>query len=158
LGVQVVTVNGDSASAMGQLHRNANVAFAERDTVLEPQEVLPDDPYFPVQYALGGGAWGWYQTHTTQAWDITQGSASVVVAGRDTGLKTAGLSDFEGQVVSGWNVLKNSSVVSSSAGNHGTYVAGVVGLESGNGVGNAGFCPGCRIMPIQVGSDSGAYL
>src|SRR4051794_2158528 len=158
LGVQVVTVNGDAASAVGQLHRNANVAFAEPDSVLAPQEVLPNDPYFPTQYALGGGAWGWYQTHTTQAWDITQGSASVVVAVLDTGLKTAGLGDFDGQVVSGWNVLKGSSDTSSGAGNHGTYVAGVVGLGAGNGVGNAGFCPGCRIMPVQVGTDTGAYL
>jgi thermitase len=44
------------------------------------------------------------------------------------------------------------------AGNHGTYIAGVVGLAGANGVGNAGFCPGCRIMPVQVGADSGAYL
>jgi Subtilase family len=54
--------------------------------------------------------------------------------------------------------MKNSSDTSSSAGNHGTYVAGVVGLAIGNGTGNAGYCPGCSIMPIQVGTHSGAYL
>jgi hypothetical protein len=74
----------------------------------------------------------------------------------DTGLKTAGLSDFDGQVVGGWNVLSNSADTSSQAGNHGTYVAGVVGLAGGNGTGNSGFCPSCKIMPVQVGTDSGA--
>jgi thermitase len=158
LGVHVVAVPGSAAAALGRLRTSSAVAFAEPDAILEPQESLPNDPYFPQQYALGGGAWGWYQTHTTQAWDITQGSPSVVIAILDTGLKAAGLSDFGGQVVSGWNVLNNSSDTSSQAGNHGTYVAGVAGLAVGNGVGNAGLCPGCRIMPVQVGTDSGAYL
>jgi Subtilase family len=57
-----------------------------------------------------------------------------------------------------WNVLKNSSDVTSSSGVHGTYVAGAVALALGNDVGNAGYCPGCRIMPVQVGTDSGPYL
>jgi thermitase len=158
IDVQVVTVTGEPGAALGRLRLNGAVEFAEPDAILTPQEVLPSDPYFPRQYALGGGAWGWYQTHTTQAWDITQGSPSVVIAVLDTGLKTAGLSDFGGQVVTGWNVLSKSTDTSSQAGNHGTYVAGVVGLAMGNGAGNAGFCPGCRIMPVQVGTDSGANL
>jgi thermitase len=156
--VHVISVPQAAATALARLKSNSAVAFAELDRVLQPQEVLPNDPYFPQQYALGGGAWGWYQTHTTQAWDITQGSPSVVIAILDTGLKTAGLSDFDGQVVSGWNVLNNSTDTSSQAGNHGTYVAGAAGLAMGNGVGNAGFCPSCRIMPVQVGTDSGASL
>jgi thermitase len=141
VGVHVVSVPGPAATALTRLRGNSSVAFAEVDAVVAPQETLPNDPYFPQQYALGGGAWGWYQTQTTQAWDISKGSPTVVVAVLDTGLKTNGLSDFNGQVVSGWNVLSNSSDTSSQAGNHGTYVAGVVGLASANGVGNSGFCP-----------------
>jgi thermitase len=158
IGVHVVNVPGAADAALVRLKANSAVAFAEPDAILQPQETLPNDPYFPQQYTLGGGAWGWYQTHTTQAWDITQGSPSVVIAILDTGLKSAGLSDFDGQVVSGWNVLNSSTNTSSQAGNHGTYVAGVAGLATGNGAGNAGFCPGCRLMPVQVGNDSGAYL
>jgi subtilisin family serine protease len=158
IGVHVVNVPGAADAALVRLKANSAVAFAEPDAILQPQETLPNDPYFPQQYALGGGAWGWYQTHTTQAWDITQGSPSVVIAILDTGLKSAGLSDFDGQVVSGWNVLNSSTNTSSQAGNHGTYVAGAAGLAAGNGVGNSGFCPGCRLMPVQVGNDSGAYL
>jgi thermitase len=159
LGIDVVSVDASNRGpALAALNHNPNVEFAEPDAVLEPQESLPNDPYFPQQSALNGGAWGWYQTHTTQAWDITKGDPSVVVAILDTGLKTAGLSDFGGQVVSGWNVLSGTSDTSSNAGNHGTYVAGVVGLSAGNGTGGAGFCPGCKIMPVEVGTDSGAYL
>lgn len=155
IGVHVVTVpNERAAAALSALGSNPSVAWAERDQVVKPQEILPNDPYFPQQYALSGGAWGWYQTHTTQAWDITQGDPSVVVAVLDTGLRA--VPDFQGQTVPGWNVMTGTSDTSSGAGVHGTYVAGVVGLALGNGQGNAGYCPGCRIMPVQVGTDSGA--
>jgi thermitase len=145
-------------SALKSLRENSAVEYAETDQRLAPQELLPDDPSFPAQFAVAGGAWGWYQTHTTQAWDITRGDSSVIVAILDTGLKTQGLADYGGQVVSGWNVMKNSSDTASGAGNHGTYVAGVVGLALNNAIGNAGYCPGCRVMPVQAGTDSGAYL
>jgi hypothetical protein len=155
LGVHVVSVGSERAQAALQaLKGNPAVAWAEPDGLVKPQEILPDDPFFPQTYALSGGAWGWYQTHTTQAWDVTRGDPSVVVAVLDTGLKA--VPDFGAQTVPGWNVLTGTSDTSSSAGAHGTYVAGVVGLALGNGQGNAGYCPGCRIMPVQVGTDSGA--
>jgi subtilisin family serine protease len=159
IGVGVVSVPSNAASgALMQLQRTAGVEFAEPDAVLKPQDNLPSDPSFPQTFAIGGGAWGWYKTHTTQAWDITRGSSSVVIAILDTGLKTQGLADYNGQVVSGWNVLNNSPDTQSMAGDHGTYVAGAAGLAGNNGVGNDGYCPLCKIMPVQVGTDSGAYL
>ena len=159
LDVRVVTVaSGRAAEASERLRSSKNVQFVERDSIFEPQDVLPSDPSFPTNYALAGGAWGWTKTRTTQAWEITRGDPSVIVAVLDTGLKTSGLSDFDGQLVSGWNVLTGSGDTSSTAGNHGTYVAGVVGLAFDNGVGNTGFCPGCRVMPVQIGSDTGATL
>jgi subtilisin family serine protease len=157
IGVRVVTVPAKrAAAALAKLRGTPSVAFAETDRTLKPQDDLPSDPSFPQQFPVGGGAWGWYKTHTTQAWDVTEGDPSVVIAIIDTGLKTSGLDDFSGQTVPGWNVVNNNSDTSSNAGNHGTYVAGVAGLALDNGVGNAGFCPGCKIMPVQVGTDAGA--
>jgi hypothetical protein len=157
IGVSIVSVPAASAAeSLARLEATQGVSFAERDTVRQPQDQLPSDPSFPKQFAVGGGAWGWYKTNTTQAWDITRGSSSVVIAILDTGLKTQGLMDYNGQVVTGWNVLNDSSDTSSMAGNHGTYVAGVAGLAGNNGIGNEGFCPACKIMPVQVGTDSGA--
>lgn len=161
IGVHVVSVPAQAADhALGVLRSDTNVAFAERDAVLQPQEQLPNDPYFlnSGSWNLGGGAWGWYATHTTQAWDITEGDPNVVIAILDTGIKTSGLTDFNGQIASTWNVLNNTSDATTNAGNHGTYVAGVAGLALDNGVGNAGYCPKCRLMIVQVGTDSGATL
>ncbi len=157
IGVDVVSVPAAAAaSSLARLKNAPGVQFAELDAMRAAQETLPSDPSFPKQFAIGGGAWGWYKTRTTQAWGITKGSSSVVVAILDTGLKTAGLDDYSGQLVSGRNVLNGSSDTASMAGYHGTYVAGVAGLALNNGDGNAGFCPLCKIMPVQVGTDSGA--
>jgi thermitase len=161
IGVHVVTVpSGNAVAALSHLHGNGVVSFAERDSLLQPQEQLPNDPYFLNSGAwnLGGGAWGWYVTHTTQAWDVTEGDPSTVIAILDTGIKPAGLDDFGGQIASTWNVMTNTTDATSNAGNHGTYVAGVAALALGNGVGNAGYCPRCRLMIVQVGTDSGASL
>jgi thermitase len=157
LGVKVVSVpTGAKNAALRTIRGSRLVSFAEPDGTLKPQDDLPDDPSFPQQFAVGGGAWGWYATHTTQAWDITQGSASTVIAILDTGMNvSAGLDDFSGQLVPGWNVLTNSSNTSTNQ-LHGTYVAGVAGMKADNGTGSAGVCPQCKIMPVVVGTDSGA--
>jgi len=157
IGAQVVSVpagRGDVVRA--ELARDPQVRFVEPDSVAEPQETVPDDPFFPRgTYSIQSGAWGWYQTHTTQAWDLTTGAPGTVIAILDTGLKSETL-DFGGQLVPGYNVLNGTSDTVTAAGNHGTYVAGVAGLAINTASGAAGYCPGCRIMPVQVGTDSGA--
>lgn len=157
IGVRVVSLPTASArGALAALNGNRNVAFAEADSVATPQESVPDNPYFPQgSFALAGGAWGWWQTHTTQAWDVTQGSPSVVIAILDTGLKPQGL-NFGSHLVPGWNVLSGTSDTTSNAGVHGTYVAGVAVQAINDTTGNAGYCASCDLMPVQVGTDSGA--
>jgi thermitase len=160
LNVRVLRLPGDSASqAMAALEKRPEVAFAEPDAILKPQDVLPDDPSFPTgNFSIWSGAWGWTMTHTTQAWDVTFGDPSVVVAILDTGIRPAGLDDFVGQISSTWNAISGTTDATTNAGNHGTYVAGAVGLAIDNGVGGAGFCPQCKLMIVQVGNDSGAYV
>lgn len=159
LDVKVLTVPSERAdAALAALKANPAVQVAEPDQVLQPQDQLPDDPSFPQTSAIAGGAWGWYMTHTTQAWDITRGTPSTVIAILDTGIKPNGLSDFDGQIASTYNATNGTTDVTTNAGSHGTYVAGIAGLAGGNGVGGSGFCPSCRLMIVQVGADSGAYL
>ncbi|HET7507284.1 MAG TPA: S8 family serine peptidase [Solirubrobacterales bacterium] len=157
IGVRVVSVPGSRLAAIrASLAADPRVLFAEGNPVAEPQETVPDDPYFPRgTYSIQSGAWGWYQTHTTQAWDLTTGAPGTVIAILDTGLKPEAL-DFGGRLVPGYNVLDGSTDTVTNAGNHGTYVAGVAGLAINTASGGAGYCPDCRIMPVQVGTDSGA--
>ena len=156
LGVRVINVPASSAvAARAALDADGDVAFAESNAVAKPMEDAPNNPYFPQgNLSLGGGAWGWYQTHTTQAWDLTQGSPSVVIAVLDSGLKPQGL-NFGGQIVPGYDVLTGTTDTTTNAGSHGTYVAGAAVGVAGSDNGNAGYCPDCSIMPVQVGTDSG---
>ena len=156
-GVRVLRVPAERRSeALERLQASPAVAFAEPNGLAEAQEFVPDDPYFPQgNHSISAGSWGWYRSHTTQAWDVTRGDPGVVVAILDTGLKTQGL-DFAGQVVSPHNVLNGSSDVSSAPDNHGTYVAGAAGLAANTGSGGAGYCPGCKLMPVQIATGSTA--
>jgi subtilisin family serine protease len=157
IGVHVVSVpSNEAAHSLSALKADARVQFAERDGTAKPQESVPNNPYFPDgNYSLNGGAWGWWQTHTTQAWDITQGSPSVVIAILDTGLKPQGL-NFGNQIVQGYDLLNGTTDTTTNAGNHGTYVAAAAVQAPNTGIGNAGYCASCDVMPVQVGTDSGA--
>jgi subtilisin family serine protease len=55
----------------------------------------------------------------------------------------------------GWNFLDDSADVTVSGEtsdnrNHGTSAAGIIAAETGNGVGVASCCPGCRVLPIKA--------
>ena len=159
IGVRVLEVRAGARDlAELALRARSEVDFAEPDGTALPQDNLPSDPSFPPNFAVGGGAWGWTMTHTTQAWDITKGDSAVVIAILDTGIKPNGLSDFNGQISSTWNVINSTTDATTNAGSHGTYVAGIVGLAIDNGTGAAGFCPRCKLMIVQVGTDAGAYM
>jgi thermitase len=161
IGVKVIKTPPNAADAVkNALSHNPAIDFVEQDRVLKPQEQLPDDPYFPdgANAAIEGANWPAHQISAPQAWDITEGTSSTVIAILDTGIKTAGLADYDGQISSTWNVINNSTDATTSAGNHGTYVAGAAAAAINNGVGNNGICPKCKMMIVQVGTDSGANL
>jgi len=82
----------------------------------------PNDPYFPNQAALE-------QLHVPQAWEVTTGSAAVVVAQFDTGV--AAHPDL------GANVVLDGLVPYSPLG---TWSAGIVCATTDNGIGIAGVC------------------
>ena len=58
LQVRVLAVPDAAAeNAIAVMRRSDQVDYAERDTVLQAQDNLPDDPSFPQTYSLGGNAW-----------------------------------------------------------------------------------------------------
>jgi serine protease len=57
--------------------------------------------------------------------------------------------------VQGWNFVSGSNDVYDGNG-HGTQVAGIIAAATNNGLGMAGLCWTCRILPVRVMADSGA--
>jgi subtilisin family serine protease len=106
----------------------------------------PNDPAWPQE-------WSMTQVRAPQAWRLSA-SHAVVVAVVDSGVD-ASQPDLQGAIVSGYNAIDGSANTADAFG-HGTMVAGVIAARVGNGIGVAGTCSACSIMPIKVLDSSGA--
>jgi hypothetical protein len=105
-----------------------------------------------------GQQWALERIEAFAAWDITTGG-EIVIAVLDTGVD-GGHSDLNGKVLPGFNALSGSSDAGDDNG-HGTAVSGLIAANTDNGVGIAGACWGCKILPVKVlnanggGNDAG---
>ena len=108
----------------------------------------PNDPTWPSE-------WGPRLTRASDLWQVSTGSPSIVIAVVDTGL-TPIPSELT-QVVPGWDVVGNDASTGDANG-HGTWVSTIIGALGNNGVGIAGYCWHCSIMPVRVAEsrDGGA--
>ncbi len=112
----------------------------------------PNDTNFGSQWHLHstgqGGAKVDADIDAPEAWDITLGSSSVVIAVIDTGTDTA---HEDLTYVPGWDAVGNDNNPSPGSGeNHGTAVSGVAAAKGNNGKGVSGSCPNCPVMPIRL--------
>jgi subtilisin family serine protease len=102
-------------------------------------------------------SWPWETIHANQAWDISAGDTSVVVAVIDDGFD---LNHFElkNKYIKPYNVVTNSRQITSGPDRkHGTHVAGIIIANGNNGKGMCGVAPGCRFMPIQAAGENGMF-
>jgi subtilisin family serine protease len=111
-----------------------------------------------------------------EAWDIETGDPNVVIAILDTGVDYThpdlaaniwnntdenpgnGIDDdTNGYIddVRGWDFAYHDNDPKDELG-HGTACAGIAGAVSNNGIGIAGVCWNCKIMPVQVMNKTGS--
>ena len=167
---------------MERLNRDSRVEYAEPNFYLYASEtqVPPDDPYFEQLWGLhntGQEANGSTGTEDAdidapEAWEITTGSAGVVVAVIDTGVDynhpdlenniwinpgeingEAGVDDDGNGYVDdlrGWDFVKNDNApVANDGSGHGTHVAGTIAAEANNATGVVGVSWSTKIMAIR---------
>jgi thermitase len=101
-----------------------------------------------------GRQWAIPKTMVPEAWEVTSGEASVVIAVLDTGIDS-GHEDLVGKVVSEVN-FTNSPTADDVYG-HGTHVAGIIAAAANNGAGIAGVAYDCRLMNVKVADDYGIF-
>ncbi len=171
--------------ALAAYRADARVLYAEPDYRVR-LHVTPNDPMFGDLYGLNNtgqsGGRADADIDAAEAWNVTTGSTSVVVAVIDTGIdyrhsdlaanvwsntdEIAGNGvddDRNGYVddVRGWDFANNDNDPFDDNG-HGTHVAGIIGAVGNNGVGVAGVAWRVRLMPLKFlaadgsGSLSGA--
>lgn len=122
---------------------------------------VPNDHYFPAQ-------WHYSLINLPEAWDLTTGSDSVVVAVVDTGIVSTH-PDLQGRLVPGYDFISDPASARDGDGRdsdpedmgdeyngpgrssfHGTHVAGTIGAATNNGIGVAGVTWNTKIMPVRA--------
>lgn len=149
IDAEVIEVSsGRAATVIPAIRSLPGVRYAQLDgrayASAQPNDELWDQEWSPVT------------THAPQAWDLTTGSPSLVVAVLDTGVDAA-QPDLAGRLLEGHDFVNDDGDAADDNG-HGTAVAGVVAAAGNNEIGVAGYCWQCRILPVKVlGSDGSGF-
>ena len=154
--------------AIRRLRLDPEVEYAHSNYRLKARRI-PNDTSFPIQ-------WHYNQIALEEAWDLTTGSDSIIVAVIDTGVISH--PDLQTRTIAGYDFISDPTVAGDGNGRdpdptdtgddangpgihsyHGTRVAGTIGAVTNNGVGIAGVTWQTRIMPLRVlGKGGGSSL
>lgn len=164
----------DTVSALEECD---DVIYAEPEYLYYTQELETSDE-------SGGDQWYLGSVNAESAWSYiggNGGSADTVIAVIDTGVDYTHQDLAHAMWVNPGEIPGNgkdddgngyiddvhgcSTVYSSSAHSgdpmddhgHGTHVAGIIGMQPGNGTGGTGIAYGCRIMAVKAGQASGVF-
>jgi len=172
-----VPTNYGTTHVLNLLHKLPGVTNVEPDIIYRLNATTPNDPSFGSLWGLKSGSTsvgGGFGINATQAWDLSTGNATTVVADIDTGMQSnhpdlaANLYTNPGEVagdnidndgngfiddVHGWNFLNNNNNPNDLFG-HGTHTAGTIGAAGNNGVGVAGVNWNVKIMPLKIGGNT----
>ena len=140
----------NTTNALKLLNADPGMEYADADAPLHATgEIIPNDPGFSQQYGLDA-------IDAPQAWGITTGSGSTIIAVLDTGIDLNSPDidphlwrDPSNSKIHGWNFINNTSNIQDNNG-HGTNVAGILGAIGNNGIGVAGVDWNSQIMPLKV--------
>lgn len=180
---QPVTLTEARVIAARLMHNDPSLEYAEPDRIMHPLTTTPTDPGYVNQwhyFAPGGANQG--GVNLPLAWDVTKGSASVVVALVDTGYRQH--IDFA-PVLPGFDFITDPTRANDGDGRdpdaqdpgnwvaagecgvgtpakdsvwHGTGVTGLIAALMNNGQGGTGVAPNVRILPVRVSGKCGAVM
>lgn len=128
-----------------------------------------EDVFFNIYYKIDSspdddlfsGQWNMTKINMLDAWDITTGSSSIIVAVIDVGFDYNNI-DLTGHIWTGlgYDFLDNDADPYPYDGSkHGTAVAGIIGASTSNGEGVAGIAGGwngsggIKLMLLRAGND-----
>jgi subtilisin family serine protease len=135
-----------SAGAIAKLRADPDVAYVEKDGIVRATVVTPNDTYYSYQSELP-------QISVPGAWDLTTGSTAVKVAVVDTGVTNLG-GELGDALLPGWDYVNGDNDPADDEG-HGSAVAALIAGRGDNGIGTAGVCWQCQILPVKVLDSAG---
>ena len=179
-GASVITVDKDLSATeadalVASLSEAPAVEHVERDVLLAPASITPDDEFYNYQWNLWESVGG---VNAPAAWEITEGE-NQVVAVIDTGITAH--RDLTPAVLPGYDLISEPAMARDGDGRdpdpqdegdwsdgsicdarnstwHGTHVAGTVAATGNNGMGISGVAPAAKIVPVRVLGECGGYM
>jgi hypothetical protein len=151
INVHVVRVPPRAEEAVARaLSRNPRIKFAEKDVLVQLEQVIPNDPRYP-------NAWHLPMIDAPSAWQFALGD-NISVAILDTGVD-ASHPDLAAKLLPGWNAASGNADTTDING-HGTLVAGTTAATSNNAIGVASVAWNAMIMPLRVtnSTDGSAFV
>jgi hypothetical protein len=143
--MQVRAMNADAAAR--SLAHQPGVVYAEPNRVFRASDVAPNDPCYAN--CVYGSQWYLAADHAGRAWDVTKGSAHVVVAVLDTVVRNH--PDLAGKLIRGPDFSDDVDPCGDGIDvDHGTHVAGIIGARTGNAAGIAGLGWNTEILSVGV--------
>ncbi len=160
--------NETVTDALKKYQNNPNIEYAQPNFIYRAFATTPNDTLYGTQWAVHNtgqtissptyatnnpGSSG-MDLNLEDAWDITQGSSSVVVAVLDSGVNynhgdlASNMWD-DGSGNKGYDFVDNDNDPMDYNG-HGTHVAGIIGAVGNNSSGVAGVCWNVKIMAVRV--------
>ncbi|HRF60738.1 MAG TPA: S8 family peptidase [Fimbriimonadaceae bacterium] len=159
IGAEAVEENSDLGFTLIELPDTMSV-----DRAVRYYRSLPSVEYAEPNYTyhafLTPNDSGWNNQYGPRkmacptAWDVTTGSASVVIAIVDTGIALTH-PDLNDKIVAGYDFVNNDSNATDDQG-HGTHCAGIAAAETNNATGVAGVGFNCKLMPVKVLGSNGS--
>ncbi|MCC7479032.1 S8 family serine peptidase [bacterium] len=152
----------DGAALLARIRREAgSMLEAAVFSPMRHSSATPNDPAF--QDGFFGDMWSHYMVNCPQAWNLTTGVSSVIIAVVDTGVNLH--EDLGGQVINpatefpsaNCDVVNNDKTVEDQDG-HGTFIAGVVAADGNNFTAGAGVAYHCRVLPIKIANGEGGLV
>jgi len=157
----------DALTMANRYYDSGMVVYASPNFVqLVQRTFVPNDTYFPQQWALNNTAQGGrgivgQDIRAVAAWDITRGAATVTIAIIDEGVDyTHPDLNTPGKLVTGYDAMRkrdNPNPIN-RIDNHGTACAGIAAAAGNNGLGISGVAPGSRIMGVRIADPIGGYF
>lgn len=163
IGVSRATVNV-LQEEVEFLERQPGVQYAELDGVVygvplemesrAPMTTIPASPLNPVQindpdFNNRDRVYAPWLLNTPIAWNYTMGDPEIIIAVVDSGV-AVDHPDLRDRVLeNGYDFVDDDQNPLDLHG-HGTHVAGIIAATANNGLGSAGICPACSILPIRV--------